>query len=375
MRNTARFLFLSLAAALSASVFAQERAQDFTLPEPTPSRTPQPQGPVDDSGIIPVAPRVIPTGTPTPVPSPSTTPTPIQSPVSRPIPAPANSPAPRPVARPPAPNATSTPAPVATVPAPQPGAPLDTSPPAEPAMDQGISASELPTLPSANDSDNSTASVPAASETPSSGDLSWTYWLAGLLAAMAAVGGFLFWNRRRENALPPPIKRPVVDAALDQVGSSVIPPRFDLAFEVEGITRSLMAVMVSGRVVVKNRGERAIRDIRLLAELTSAHHPDAKTPGNLGEICIVERVGPHQTHREKVSFRLPIDQILGIRRDGIPFFVPLVRVEAAIDGADPRRLDLVLGSIEPGTGQKLQPLRLDGPPGAYNNLQGHPLTA
>ncbi len=376
MRRTARLLFLNAATALAVSATAQQSPQDFTLPEPTPTSTPQPQGPVDDTGVIPVGPRVIPTATPTPAPT--------ETAPSQVAPAPVNTPPPRPVSTPPVPQATPAsvpatrrpePAPIETVPAPLPAAPVETPGISEPQAETTGSTAELPTLPDAQDSANTASAAPSVSAESNAGDFPWLYILGGLLALFAGVGGYLFWKRRAEDAPPPKIKRPVVDAALDQVGASAFPPRFEISFELEGINRSLMAVMVSGRVVVKNRGERAIRDIALLAELTSAHHPSAKTAGQLEEIATIERIGPHQSHREKVNFRLPLDEIAGLRRDGVPFFVPLLRLEAVVDGADPQRLDFVLGSVTPETGPKLQPLRLDGPPGAYQNLRGHALTA
>ncbi len=369
MRNTVRLTAFFALAAFAASLTAQQRAQDFTLPEPTPTGTPQPQGPVDDSGIIPVGPRVIPTSTPTPIPTTVPSPVPTQAPVTAPTTQTAPQPAasatlPRPVATP---IASPPPSPVATVPAPQ-----TAMPESDPV--------DLPALPSTVESETD-SSLPVQTEVQEEkssslvNDVPWSYVLGGLLGLLAVLGGFFLWKRRKENAPPPPIKRPVVDAALDQVGASAIPPRFDVAFEVQGINRSLMAVMVSGHIVIKNRGERAIRDIGISAELTSAHHPSAKSDGNLQKLEGVDRVGPHQTQREKVSLKLPLDQIQGIRREGVPFFVPLVRLEVAAEGAEAKRLDIVLGSVPPGGNTKLQPLRLDGPPGAYDHLRGHPLTA
>lgn len=372
MRIIARLLPLSILAAFCASASAQQSPQDFTLPEPTPTSTPRPQGPVDDTGVVPVGPRVIPTDSPTPQP----TETPASAPGTGPTPAPGNTPPARPAALPaspvPSPAATPTtsrpqPSPVETVPAPLPAAP----PTDGGSGDTTGSPAGLPALPTPGES---ATSSPAASSEAQPSDIPWAYILGGLIGLLALVGGFLFWKRRRENAPPPAIKRPVVDAALDQVGMSAVPPRYEIGFEVEGLNRSVMAVMVSGRIVVKNRGERALRDVQLFAEFTSAHHPSAKTEGNLTEIATVPRVGPHQTHREHVNFRLPIDQISALNRAGTPVFVPLLRVKCAVDGAEPKRLDFVLGNVTAETGQKLQPLRLDGPPGAYDNLRGHPLT-
>lgn len=370
MRNLFRtpFFCVPLALGLFAaplSVAAQQSPQDFTLPEPTPSNTPVPQGPVDDTGIIPVGPRVIPTATPTPTAVPTTAPipAPAASPTAAPTRTPASSTPPATgAARPAAPSpvpALQEPAVTVDQPAAT-GSPLDL--PALPGAEAGT-ATPLP--PVMDD-----AATPAGERA-----FPWVYAIGGILALLALAAGWAVWRRRRENTPPPAIKRPVVDAALDQVGSSALPPRYDVSFEVEGITRSLMAVMVAGRIVVKNRGERAIRDVALLAELTSAHHPSAKTPGNLHQIGTIERIGPHQSHREKINLRLPLDQVAGMRRDGVPFFVPLLRLEAAVEGTDPQRLDLVLGTLPPGAGHKLQPLRLDGPPGAYEHLRGHALTA
>ncbi|WP_176272923.1 LPXTG cell wall anchor domain-containing protein [Altererythrobacter lutimaris] len=364
---------MSILAVFCASASAQQSPQDFTLPEPTPTSTPRPQGPVDDTGVVPVGPRVIPTDRPTPQPSE----TPASAPGTETTPAPVNTPPARPVVLPaspvPSPAATPTttrpqPSPVETVPAPLPAAP-----PTDGVVggDSTGSPAGLPALPT---QDDSVTSAPTASSEATASDMPWLYIFGGLIGLLALAGGFLFWKRRRENAPPPVIKRPVVDAALDQVGMSAVPPRYEIGFEVEGLNRSVMAVMVSGRIVVKNRGERAIRDVQLFAEFTSAHHPSAKTEGNLAEVATVPRVGPHQTHRERVNLRLPIDQISALNRAGVPVFVPLLRVRSAIDGTEPKRLDFVLGNLTAETGQKLQPLRLDGPPGAYDNLRGHPLT-
>lgn len=372
MRYAISFSVITAASLLASSAAAQQRPQDFTLPEPTPTSTPAPQGPVDDTGVIPVGPRVIPTDTPTPVPTQappqpvptaSATPVPVRTPVPTPtrtVPAPTQRPA-----------ASTQPTLTPTVPSSDPAsdpiaAPAETTitPPAT-----GDGASGLPALPSqapVTDTANTGEASPAS-------DLPWAYILGALAALIALLGGFLFWKRRQDNAPPPTIKRPVVDAALDHVAATAIPPRFEMSFEIEGITRSLMAVMVTGRLVIKNLGERAIRDVALSAELSSAHHPSAKTDGNLTPIGEFERIGPHQAQRHKIDLKLPLDQVAGMRRDGVPFFVPLLRLQANASGADPKRLDLVLGTVPPGTGHKLQPLRLDGPPGAYDHLRGHPL--
>lgn len=373
MRNIARLVILSAAGLLAGSAIAQQNPQDFTLPEPTPTGTPAPQGPVDDTGVVPVGPRVIPTATPTPE---STGETATEGPPAEP----ANTqPSPAPTGPAPNPQATFTPPP-APIRTPAIAAPLvepvdqslDTQPQTEAADGAG---SQLPALPDPEAAQAPETALVNEADTQFLANIPWLYVGGGALVLFILVAALLLWKRRRDSAPPPEIERPLVEGEANPTGASAAPVRFEIGFEVEGVTRSLMAVMVAGRIVVKNRGERAIRGVSLSAELTSAHHPSARTAGNLKEVASEVRVGPHQTHREKVNFRLPLAEVQGINRDGAPFFVPLIRIAALAENAEPQRLDFVLGAVPPGGNQKLQPLPLSGPPGPYEHLRGHPLTA
>ncbi len=97
MRTALPSLAILFAALAPAPLSAQSNPQDFTLPPaptPTPAPAPAAEGPVDDSGIVPVAPRPIATDTPAPaptIPTPTTTaatPQPVETsrPVVQPIP-------------------------------------------------------------------------------------------------------------------------------------------------------------------------------------------------------------------------------------------------------------------------------------------------
>lgn len=227
MRAASSLLALStaLAAATAAApLTAQSSAQDFQLPSSaTPAPTPSAEGPVDDSGPVPVAPR--PASTPTPAPAPSPTPTSVLRPTPTPTQAPTLAPtsaptASRPVVQPiPTSTGRAQPAPqTRRVPQPsQTRAPIDREnlpsapairPEQEPQTDDQTGESAATTeieseTGAATNAPAETTSSPPTEQDAGSADTTATtrtmpQWLIGAGAALLALfAGSFFWRRRK----------------------------------------------------------------------------------------------------------------------------------------------------------------------------------
>ena len=367
--------------AVAAPLAAQQSAQDFQLPDPsaTPTPAPRAQGPVDDSGIVPVAPRVIPTDRPTaqPTPTPQPSPTPTAAPA-------------------PQPTATATPQPRFTS-GPVPAEPRVAQPQAQAPAAQVPEAVDS-AAPSAED-DSGSAAIPglsggsaaiptdveAAATDPgnlgSDGDLPWG-WIAGaLIALLALVAGLIVW-RRRSAAAPPVIEKPVVASTTDAAPAAAAEkPRFVANVQVVSAQRSVMMVMVKYSLSIANRSDRAMRGLTVSADLVSARNQgglDAQLATLATELpasSSIERIGPHQTQTVTGTLQLALQEVEVLRQGSIPMFVPLLRVRVEGENIDPFVETYAVGVGNAGAGTKLHPLPLNGPPGSYDGVRAKPLAA
>ncbi len=414
-----RLGLISLCLALSASpLAAQQSAQDFQLqPAPTPSATPQVEGPIDDSGVVPVGPRVL---TPTPTPAPTPTPTPAPAPApsapsSQPT-QPGTAPS-REVVQPvpssqgslreaasPATRRTAQPLPTSRrenermVESESSVASSDDIAPSSEA-DEGQSESETLALPSAD----AVSPVPAEpvlptgdSEASTSLPDSWPWWLAGLAAAILALFFGWMFRRRKEGqvanaglAEAPAPKGPghsTPEEAIEVETATPIAatntPNIELKLEIEQLSRSMMTMTLRCRVTLANRSDRAARDIAICADLVSANRQlpmDAQVAGAtafLPEIGSAERIGPHKTQSVSGTLTLPIQQLAAFKHSNRPMFVPLVRVRMDCAGSEPQFCTFVVGiAADPSlkSSSKLHPVPLDGIPGSYPNVRSRPI--
>ncbi|MEO9463557.1 MAG: hypothetical protein ABJ242_12585 [Marinomonas sp.] len=417
-----------IASLVSAPAIAQS-ANDFQLPPaPAPTNTPAVEGPVDDSGIIPVGPRTTPAPTPTPSPAPAATlpsvltptPTPTGSPssgapsppraTSQPVVQPTGSSA-RPATgrSPAAPTSSRTPNTQRT---PQP-LPERTLVPLE---ESDAAPNEAGAIPAAPDSEAATnapsgaASAPTAEAADTATDTAsssampdWLLWVLGAAAALLALFLGYGWWRRRADAAPAelmaaPIKpategpeEEATETAETIAQSDTAPvaapvtapiaaaqPELNLKLEIEKLSRSMMMITLKCRVTLANRADKAARDVTVSADLVSANRGlpmDAQvaTPtAFLPEIGEAQRIGPHKTQSFPATITLPVQQLAAFNHGNKPMFVPLVRVRMDTKDAEPEFHTFVVGIAADPTltaSTKLHPVPLDGIPGGYENVR------
>ncbi len=359
-------LFLSAPTALSA-----QSTRDFQLPPaPTPTASPQVQGPVDSEGTtVPARPRVIPTATPTPVPTPAPTATANPAATVQPLP-------------------TSTPAPSATFPAaaPQravtpsvvPTSRRNTAPdqPPAPLTDSDAVLPETGPEPAFPQSDVPAPVIEAPIPTqPEESDKSQWLWPAVGGGILALLGLGYLVSRRRKNAEPPQIERPVmVPAGAGIVGAT------DLQLRAEAIklTRSVMNATLHYRVTLLNRSGSALSNIALGADVVSAHggvpveQQVASSSQLLEKRHTFDRIAPGQSVRYEGTAMIPLSQARIIRQGNASLFVPLLRVR--IDGVGEEALvkTFVIGQGVPDGG-RVSPFRLDDGPRSYEPIAARAL--
>ncbi len=357
-----------IALALAGAPLAAQDAPPggFRLPTPTPTPT-DIQGPVDPDAPILTRPRdTSPTPTPTPRPVPTPTPTvrPTVTPTPRPVASPASSSLPPRFTPPAAPTARESSAVTESVTA-FPSTPA--SPEVEPSALPSVSASATPVVPAEG-----------------GGMPGWLYALGALLVA-GGVGAALWWRRRAvaedivPEIAPPPIaaRSPVPTAAeppLRQTG-----PRLTIEARALRLSRSMVYATLSYEVVVTNRGAEPLANVRLGADLVTAH---ARIPTEqqladplvpLAPVKTIDRLDPGQSVQVGGELRLRVDEIRPIPHGTAVVYVPLLRVRGEAEGLDPIARTFVVGVRPAGMSQRLQPFRLDEMPQTYNGVSQHAL--
>ncbi|WP_206520205.1 hypothetical protein [Altererythrobacter sp. BO-6] len=351
-----------MAAPLAAQ---QQRAQDFTLP-PGPTPTPTVEGPVDDTGPVPVRPRVIPTSTPTPTPVPTTPPevTP--------------TPAPSPSAESTRPQAAQRQAPAASPnqSAAQPPAPVPSPSPSPSALEELPSFTPEPIAPASPEvPEVGLPSTEASATLPQ-----WWPWAAGLLGALlAGLAGGWWIARRRAPVQAPTIERPVVASPPAHSPDAVAPARIAATLEVEQLTRSFMALTLKYRLTLANRSDRTLRDLAVSADLASARRnlpveqQIATAETNLPTNAALDRLGPHQSATVSGELRLPISAVELFQQGQVPLCVPMARLRIEGEGMEPHLATYLVGIGSGVAGGRVHPLPLNGPPGSYDGVQVRPL--
>lgn len=204
-------------------------------------------------------------------------------------------------------------------------------------------------------------------------------WLAGLLGLLLAAGAVFFVMRRRGDAPPPAIEPPIVGEASSATVASAEKPRFELMLEVQTVSRSFMMLTVKYHLAIANRSDRALRDLAIHADLTSAHRniaQDAQLASLSSDIALVEtieRIGPHQSRAITGNLQIPVQDLAVFAQGQTPMVVPLIRLRAESSNADPVVQTFVVGIPSNPIGGRFQPLSLDGPPGSYQGVQAKAL--
>ena len=338
----------------SPAMLAAQSVQDFQLPpNPTPSATPEAEGPVDPQGGLPSRPRVIVTPTPTPSPSAAEA-------------AEGSEAAERPQLS--SGSERQEPSPVRELSHTVAG---QTATPALPEAEEGaIARDPVPDQPPPSGAVPSGPPTQAQSEGISSADESRSWlWPAiggGLLASFAL--GFLFARRRREIA-PPLIERPKVG------GAGLGPPAKALTIQAEPIklTQSVMNATLHYRLVLTNRSGTALGAADVGVDMVGAHGSapvEEQVANRAHKLDIrhrVERISPRQSVRYEGQLAVPLAQARIIRQGNAALFVPLLRVRIDGIGDEPVLKTFVVGQGT-GDGGRVMPFRLDEGPRTYQPI-------
>ncbi|WP_432200921.1 hypothetical protein ACRAQ7_01295 [Erythrobacter sp. W53] len=364
----------------AAPIAHAQSVQQFELPPaPTPSETPQVQGPVDIDGPVPVAPRAIETDPPASSPTPTETFEPILT-------------APGDDAQAEAParveqdqnRSSSRSAGPATAPAPQAITDADGLTPS-PERSPGVI--EPPQAPA-------TAPPVRAAEAEETAALSSQFWLwiAGVTALLLAAAGVYVLRRSKPSkpapTIAPPIARPEKSErgvpATDTSSPAATEP-LSVQVEVISLSRSLMNATLAYRVTVLNKTNEAVSNIVLGADLTSAGQgrpleqqvalPDTALPIRHE----TPRMSAGQSKRFEGQVQLPLNQAVAIRQGKTALLVPLLRLRLTADGAQPLVKTLIIGQagVNSGLGgnTRLQPFALDDGPRSWSPIAHRQLDA
>lgn len=367
-------LILFSAFLLAAPASAQQSPRDFTLPPPAAEPA---QGPVDDSGLVPVAPRVIPTERPA------------QEPASDTATETASAPAPvapvtqsggdvrtnREAGRPSTAQAAPAPSPatsslVAAIESPlsEPLAAPDAGARSDPAQ-----ANALPSL------------LPSKDVTPVPADHwaiipAWQWVLAGGLALLFGLVLTALALRRRKIARQvPTIEPPLVNARAIANNDADLGQAVELAVEITGLSRSLMMLTADCHLSIANRSSRALRDLSVFADITSAHRSlpadrQLALEGTVLPLCdTLERIGPHQSHTMQFSLKLPVRELAAFRRGEATICVPLLRIRVEGPAIGCRVQTHVIGLANGSATGRLHPVPLHTPPGSYPDVRARAL--
>lgn len=371
-----RSLPLFALAMVAVAAPAQAQSGGFQLPpNPSPTASPDVQGPVDETAPVPVRPRAIPTATPAPTPIPTAQPSPRPSavPTTAPSPVPTRAPQPRPTATAaPSPRQTATPGTQAapttsSIPTPAPSQ----QPTSAPSDD--IFSSDVPPVPAQTPADSS----PELAATGESGSSWWIWLVAALALIVAAIAGFAWWKRREANAPVPEIEPPLQRAA--DLAATRGPADVALKFELDRVSRSLMKFMVTYNLTLTNRCDYALRDISIGSDLVSARQgtPVAQQVANeateFAASETVDRLGPHQSRMVTIRRELSLADAHAVVRGANPMFIPFLRMAVTARDLSPRVLNYVIGEISVEQSGKLKPLPIEAPPGGLDNVGAQPV--
>lgn len=365
---------------------------DFRLPAPTPTATPQVQGPVDIEGPVPVTPRVIPTERPAP--TPTATPRPVPTVTQRP-------PQQQPAGDRTPDTRRFTPAARAT-----PGSPLSgedrrageisADSPRDPTPGPPI----LDSLPSATALPGPLPRTVNGEALPPSGGTGWfagtTIWLALAAVLLALIVAAMMRSRRQTviagaPLIEPPLVRqtpdpqptrtldrpvPTASPSVKETNPGAAKPTrpITLAIAPEKLSRSLMNATLSCGIIVANNTGRELQNLQISGDLVTAHGkvPMADQLADdttaLAALTRIETISAGTKEQVTVNFNLPLAQVRAIAQGRASVYVPLLRLRVAGDGLDAITQTFVIGMKPPRSNGKVQPFRLDEMPQTYRQI-------
>lgn len=407
-------LFLPLAATATA---APSSVRGFQLPPaPTPTSTPEVQGPIDSDAPIATRPREIVTPDNRAAPAGTVDDTPpagvttVSRPVIQPIPqanrtAPQRSTAQRSPSRPASRAASrATPPPsVATRPAATTPAQTATSTP-DPAVDASQPDNTIAAPVDAAPSSNIAPGIPAPEAALSDISLrtvpTYIWWLAGvvLLVLLFIIGAV--WRRQRAPlaggvpTIEPPLARtqkradPALDNAAEpqpvaaETATEAALPLLPIQIKAEAVSlsRSIMNAALSYRFEFMNIGGKDLSELTISADLVSAHgkapidEQVAHAGSQLPFVSIIAAIKKGASQEVKGELRLPVGSIRWIAQGSAKLYVPLLRLRVEAEGFEPVVHTFVVGIRPEAKGGKLLPFRLDEMPQTYRVIGFRALT-
>jgi hypothetical protein len=195
-------------------------------------------------------------------------------------------------------------------------------------------------------------------------------WIAaggGLLALL--LGAWVLWRRRKPRVLrlaPPP---PTADS-----DDPPALPRIDLALDITGATRSVMMLTLTYRLTLANRSDRAVSDLAVAVQLTSARRgtDNAAPVAAARNLAGIERIGPNQSRSLSGELQLPFSEIAPLMQGRTALFIPLLHVTVEGEGQQALVRSFVIGPPSGAEG-RVHPLPFDLPPGSVPGLKARAL--
>lgn len=237
------------------------------------------------------------------------------------------------------------------------------------------------------------AATPTAS-TASSGMSMWQIAMA-ILVALALIGGWLFYRKRREMTVgettiaptQPSIILPTPDFAPAPETAPVIAdiakrPRLSLEFIPEKATLGFSALTLKGQLRIVNDGDAPAVDMQLRATMISASQRQKETiaafhggaipitPNSLGEAKIGERLALD------IEMSVPVKELDSYVVGEKKIFVPVMLANLAYDwegGSDNVTMAWMVGRESEPQQPKMGPLRLDLGPRSFAPLGQRPI--
>jgi hypothetical protein len=191
-------------------------------------------------------------------------------------------------------------------------------------------------------------------------------WLAGGAGILAVLlGGWIAWRQRK-----PRVLRLAAPVALARDDDEPLLPRIDVSLEIVGASRSVMTFTLRYRINLANRSDRAVNDLAVAVQLTSARRgqSNAAPLAAAQSVTSVGRIGPHQTRSLSGEVQLPFAAITPIMQGNTMLFIPLLHVTFEGEGQQALARSFVIGTPSAG-GSRVQPLRMDMLPGPAPELR------